>query len=267
LYSGQTLAGIVFLALVFGTHVLTRRIEGLASTVLCLVAMLDAFRSAQKLPLRGLRTLGIGVLLRVLLTVVLIFGIRAFLLHPFTVPTNGMAPTLLGNTDPSTGQSRTGDHILVDKATYRLQPPRRGDIVVFRTDNIQDIPAESRGTYYVKRIVGLPGERVSILPPFVYINGQKLTDPPIFETIASGESGYHGYGLAGDLPGGLPEGKSLASESASILLGPDEYFVLGDNSPSSLDSRYWGPVRRDSIIGRVTKIYWPRGRMGLTVAE
>jgi signal peptidase I len=101
--------------------------------------------------------------------------------------------------------------------------------------------------------VAIPGDTVSIRPPFVRINGRDLADPPFFQAMASGADGFSGYLNAGILP-------SMTNE---IVLGPDEYFVLGDNSSASLDSRHFGPIRRDSIIGRVNWIYWPPGRRGV----
>jgi signal peptidase I len=185
--------------------------------------------------------------------------LRTFVVQPFRAATNTMAPTLRGATKLANGASRFADRFFVDKLSYRLRAPRRGEIVVFRTDGIPGIPDSSRGRYYVMRIVGLPGERVSIKPPYLCINGQRVTDPPIFETIARTENGYQGYVL----PHTFPAPRYLASETDSVQLGEDEYFVLGDNSPSSADSRFWGPLRGHDIVGRVTMIYWPLNRMGI----
>lgn len=186
-------------------------------------------------------------------------GTRAFVMQPFRVPTNAMSPTIRGISTLPDGAKTAADRIICDKLVYRLRAPRRGDIVVFRTDEIPDLAKSPRAAYYAKRIAGLPGERVSIQPPYLYINGQRVTDPPIFETIARAEDGYFGYVL----PHTFPPPRYLASETDSVQLGKDEYFVLGDNSPSSLDSRFWGPVPRRSLVGPVTKIYWPLDRMGI----
>jgi len=185
--------------------------------------------------------------------------LRLFVIQPFKVPTSAMSPTLRGIEQLPDGSATFGDHIFVDKLSYRFRAPKRGETVVFRTDSIKDIPYNLQGLYYVKRIVGLPGERVSIKPPHVCINGVPVVEPPILEKIQSAKDGYHGYVLPGTT---ASMAKFLASENDSVLLGDDEYFVLGDNSRASLDSRYWGPVRRDAIVGRVTSIYWPLGRAG-----
>ena len=186
--------------------------------------------------------------------------LRAFVVQPFRAGTNSMAPTIRGATKLANGGTQAADRFFVDKLSYRFRLPRRGEIVVFRTDDISGFPNSSRVRYSVKRIVGLPSEQVSIKPPYLYINGQRVTDPPIFETIAHAEKGYSGYVL----PVTFPAPRYLALETDSVQLGEDEYFVLGDNSRSSFDSRFWGPVPRRSIVGLATKIYWPLDRIGIT---
>jgi signal peptidase I len=185
--------------------------------------------------------------------------LRAFVVQPFRAATNTMAPTIRGATKLADGRTQSADRFFVDKLSYRFRSPRRCEIVVFHTDDISGIRISSQARYFVMRIVGLPGERVSIKPPYLCINGERVTDPPIFETIAHAEKGYFGYVL----PHTFPAPQYLGSETDSVQLGEDEYFVLGDNSRSSLDSRFWGPLRRHNIVGRVTKIYWPVDRMGI----
>ena len=145
------------------------------------------------------------------------------------------------------GVVTAGDHVFVERLSYRFRRPKRGDIVVFNTDGIMGLP---QNTCYIKRIVGLPGERVGITPPFVTVSGNRLTSPSIFEMISSKIDGYSGFQLGGQLVQGL-----------EWPLGEDEYFVLGDNTSNSRDSRYWGPVPRKNIIGKVTRIYWPLSRI------
>jgi len=164
-------------------------------------------------------------------------GMRLFVLH-FRMPTNSMAPTICG-----------GDHLLVNKLAGR---PRRGDVVVFRTDEVVNITAGARGKIYIKRVVGLPGEQISFEPPRVLINGHPLTEPPILEKIQSAQDGFGGYVSPAIGP----------PPTNCHTLGPDEYFMLGDNSAHSYDSRYWGPIKRRAIIGRAVCIYWPLGRSG-----
>ena len=234
--------------------------------LLFILAPIDAFRFARRqepLPENQTRVLTLALIAGLILRVADVVVVRTFIAQPFKIPTGAMAPTLQGIGKLPDGRTEVGDHILVDKLSYRFRSPQRGEIVVFRTDEIAGIPDASRGQFWVKRVVGLPGERVSLKPPYVCINGQPVTEPVIFAEIAERRNGHTGYVLpAGDFPP-----SRLRSEADSIQLGHDEYFVLGDNSPRSLDGRFWGPLSRRAIIGRVTKIYWPAERMGITFPD
>lgn len=128
-----------------------------------------------------------------------------------------------------------GDDLIVDKVTYRFADPRRFDIVVFPFQYQKD-------TYYIKRIIGLPGETVQISEGNIYINGRLLQEDFGYEKIQN-------PGLASTL----------------ITLGQDEYFVLGDNRNNSTDSREpsVGNVTRDQIIGRALLRFWPVSEFGL----
>jgi signal peptidase I len=154
------------------------------------------------------------------------------------------------------GVSRAGDHLLLDKVTYRISKPKRGDIVVFRTDSLRHRQIRP-GDFYVKRIAGLPGERVGIQPPDLLINGEPVRHPPIFRVIASAQDGYRGFVTAD------PQARDayLSSTNDVVDLGKGEYFVLGDNTHHSMDSRYHGPIKRSAIVGKVTRVYWPFDRI------
>jgi len=152
------------------------------------------------------------------------------------------------------GVLTAGDWLLAERVSYRFRDPRRGEIAVFRTDGIDTLPP---GTFYIMRIVGLPGETIRIDPPFLLVNDEKVVEPPIFEKISSGSDGYAGYQRVSPFQPGLR--RPPANE---FVLGEDEYFVLGDNTRNSRDSRYWGAVPRKNIIGRATRVYWPFSRMG-----
>ncbi|MBI2441308.1 MAG: signal peptidase I [Lentisphaerae bacterium] len=166
------------------------------------------------------------------------YGIRT-VVQPFRVPTSAMSPTIL-----------PGDYVLVEKVTFRIGVPKRGDVVVFKTKGIASLPEDE---YFVKRIAGVPGDKVRIAPPNFIVNDQVVTNPPIFYRIASAQTPFAGFQLAS---GGL-----LKKPTDAIILEKDQYLVLGDNSRNSLDSRYWGPAPRKNIVGRATRIYWPFKRI------
>ena len=116
----------------------------------------------------------------------------------------------------------------------------------------------SKGEVFVKRIAGLPGERIRIEPPYLIVDGKKVTQPAIFQTIASKADGHAGFLLAVQTSYTTTH---LAKPTDEVMLGKDEYFVLGDNTENSLDSRYWGPVPKRNIIGKAVRVYWPFTRI------
>lgn len=166
----------------------------------------------------------------------------------FCMPASSMEPTIMGNKKNASGEKipYSGDRLFVEKISYHFRQPRRGEVVVFKSKNV--IPNTTE--YLIKRVVGLPGDRISIQPPYVLINGKKLVDPPIFKNISELMGGYLAMG-------------SLSLPADEIVLDNDKYFLMGDNSKFSLDSRHYGAVPRNNIIGRVTRIVWPLNRMKL----
>jgi len=162
--------------------------------------------------------------------------IRTFVIQAFKIPTGSMRMTLL-----------EGDLILVNKFIYgakvplanlrlpALREPKRGDVVVF-------IYPEDKQKDFIKRLVGLPGDTVEIKSGSIYIN-----DQPIKERIFS-QIYYYNRG-------------DFAAEGQKIVVPKDSYFVLGDNSLSSKDSRYWGFVPKDNLLGEALVIYWPLNRI------
>jgi|SRR3989344_5806736 len=132
---------------------------------------------------------------------------------------------------------KDGDYIITDKVTYRFSEPVRGDIVVFKNprDETQD---------FIKRIMGVPGDKVRVQGGSVYLNGTKLTEPYIENTIVTN-------------PG------SFIREGSEITVQSGYYLVFGDNRPHSSDSREWGFITKQEIIGKVFFRYWPAGTVGL----
>ncbi|MCA1807993.1 MAG: signal peptidase I [Lentisphaerae bacterium] len=143
-----------------------------------------------------------------------------------------------------------GDHIFVNRLIWHFRRPRRGEIMVFTTTGIEH-PQIKKNEHYVKRMVGLPGEELRIVPPRLLINGQPVRHPSIMQHIQQGVGDYHGYVDSGDF---------LEACHGTVSLGPRDYFACGDNQNNSLDSRYWGPVDRMNLVGPTFFVYWPISR-------
>ena len=160
----------------------------------------------------------------------LAFVVRAFLLGTFYIPTPSMEPTLT-----------SGDRILVNKLSYRLHDVNRGDLVVF------DPPAsaEPGADHLIKRVIGLAGETVTAVEGRVLIDGGLLIEP------------YLAWPEGTDAFGAVPWCDDGGAGSCRVPEG--HVFVMGDNRPNSRDSRFFGPVPVDSIVGRAFVRYWPLG--------
>ena len=192
-------------------------------------------RSLSRFP-RPVRTL-IDWTLTITLAVAGVLVFQAEIAKPYRIPTASMEPTLHCGKPTDGCRSRFSDRVIANRIVYRFHAPKRGDIIVF------DTPAGVKaacgaGGAFVKRIVGLPGEQVSMRDGHVLIDGVRLKEP---------------YLDAGDL--GREDG-----EWPRIPRGA--YFVLGDNRALSCDSRRWGVVPRGNIIGRADLRYWPPNRAG-----
>jgi len=173
----------------------------------------------------------------IILAALLALVLRTFFIQAYKIPTGSMQPTLL-----------VGDRVLVEKVGYgipipfttwrlpAIRPPRRGDVVVFRS-------VEDPHRDFIKRLVAMGGDSVEIRDFRIWVNGKPLTDPLIFREIR-----YYNRGLYGQ-PG------------KPIKVPPKHYFFLGDNSASSQDSRYWGFLPESHLVGRAFLIYWPPKRI------
>ncbi len=150
------------------------------------------------------------------------------------------------------GYIDTGDQVLVDKFSYHWIKPKRGEVFVFVTRGIDGIertfsPDQRMGgaQHYIKRLGGVPGDELKVEPPNLFING-KLAEEEGFRNVMSKENGYNGY-------------TSGVGYQLDFKLGDEEYVALGDNSGNSYDSRGWGVVPRDNIVGRALYVYLPIG--------
>jgi signal peptidase I len=162
------------------------------------------------------------------------------------------------------GHADAGDQLFVDKVTYNFVRPRLGDVFVFRTTGIRRIEASIApgmgSQYYIKRLAGLGGQTLRIAPPKLYINGE-VPDLPVFLRVMSGENGYRGYANSSAGGGAFP---ILGSPDEDYTVPRDAYFALGDNSYYSSDSRFFGPVPEQNVVGRGLVVYWPFiGQWGL----
>ena len=170
----------------------------------------------------------------------------------------------------------TGDLVLVDKVSYHFRTPKRGEVFVFETRGIERIVSEARlnnqnrGSHYIKRLVGIPGDKLSLEKPSLFING-KLPSEKGIQRVMKLEDGYHGYFNVAEIVGRSPQNPrgyrtALNTPQSSVVLpkGPskDQYFAMGDNSANSSDSRYWGPVDEYLLLGPGLFTLWPFENFG-----
>jgi len=180
--------------------------------------------------------------------------LRSFLVEPFRIPSGSMMPTLL-----------VGDFILVNKYAYGIRlpvlntkiieigEPRRGDVVVFRYPKDPSVD-------YIKRVVGVPGDRIGYYDKVLHINGEPITQMP--------DGVYVGKGSGVSMSGAGKRREQLGDVQHQILVMPrapglegeyvvkeNEYFAMGDNRDNSNDSRYWGPVPEQNLVGKAFRIW------------
>jgi signal peptidase I len=197
-----------------------------------------------------------GVIAEWTVTIVLLLFGMTTLVQAFVIPTGSMEDTLL-----------IGDHLLVDKLAYAPSGPiskyllpyedvKRGDIIVFR------FPVDIRQTF-VKRVIGVPGDRIHIEDKQVFLNGKKLDEPYKYHKQAYIDSYRDNF--PGEPNVALSEsGQAMLEKNVDrknsprgeVVVPPGNYFAMGDNRDSSLDSRYWGFVPRQNIVGKPLIIYW-----------
>ncbi len=168
----------------------------------------------------------------VLIAVVISFFIITFVVQAFYIPSSSMEVTL-----------KPGDRIFVNKFIYRFRQPKRQEIIVFKAPFEQEGNDKTInfGTNFIKRLIALPGDRVKIIDGKVYINDKLLKE----EYIAN-----RSY-----------------DDRPEITVPKGHYYVLGDNRNNSYDSRFWGFVPEDNIVGKAMVVFWPLNRMGLIREE
>jgi signal peptidase I len=154
---------------------------------------------------------------------ILAFGIRTFVAEARYIPSSSMEPTLEIN-----------DRLIIEKVSYRFQDPDRGDVVVFSPT--QALKEQNFKDAFIKRVIGLPGDKVIVKNGQVYVN-----DKPIQEKYIAQPPDY---------------------DFGPVVVPEDSYLVLGDNRNNSYDSHYWGYVPRQNLIGKAFVRFWPINRMG-----
>jgi signal peptidase I len=169
-----------------------------------------------------------GENIRILLIALLLaLFIRTFIAEPRFIPSASMVPTL-----------NLGDRLVVEKIAYRLHPPERSDIVVFQVPlALQEESGYSADQAFIKRVIGLPGDRIALRAGKVYRNGQLLTEPYIVE-------------------------QPKAEDISEITVPPQQLFVMGDNRNNSNDSRYWGFLPMKNLIGHAVWRFFPLDKWG-----
>jgi signal peptidase I len=176
----------------------------------------------------------LSALLVVLVLAALGLLMAGLVFEHFWVPTPSMAATLT-----------PGDHVLVDRLAYRVKAPQRGDVVVFHPPGQEAV--------YIKRIIGVPGDTISLRDGAVYVNGRRLDEPYVKESAGALER--------------TDPWSSDATASWSLItpyvVPAGNYFVMGDNRTDSDDSRDWGPVPRAAILGEAVVTFWPLGHLRL----
>jgi signal peptidase I len=164
--------------------------------------------------------------------------IQAYLVKPYRIPSPSMVDTL-----------EIGDRVLVNRVVYHLKDLERGDVVVFRWPKNRDV-------VFIKRLVGLPGDRLQAMEGKLYVNGVAQDEPYVHKTDGVTDPTNPVGTIAGTTvsqPWGLSDEYTV----------PDgHYFMMGDNRTNSDDSRVWGPVPEDDLIGEAFFVYWPLDRLG-----
>ena len=164
------------------------------------------------------------------------FGIQSFIARPFAIPSPSMLPTI-----------EVGDRVMVNRLSYQVGEVERGQVIVFDTP----ANAESNEDFFIKRVIGLPGDRVTLRDGEVYIGEQRMVEPYL-------AAGSRNAQAQRPIPG-------CAQEAASFrecIVPQGHVFVMGDNRNASVDSRVFGPVPIDTIVGRAAMRVWPPTELG-----
>ena len=202
--------------------------------------LLDAYLCAKKFNLKHQVKPSVSWVRRIILSVAIISFLAIinvqilvskciynYMVEPLVVPAVHMDPTLV-----------EGDHVFIDKMIYHRSEPQRGDVVVF-------IDPKNLKKHYIKRIVGLPQEIVKIREGKLIVNERVISTPTIFKSLQYTNKGTYGQA------------------DKKVKVANSAYFLLGDNSEESYDSRIFGSIPKEYIVGKIYKVYYPHNRAGM----
>ena len=170
------------------------------------------------------------------IAVAVVFLLKAYVVNPYRIPSSSMEPTFHCAVPGAGCEASRSDRVIANRFIYHFEEPERGDIVVFDTPSRAE-SACGIGGVFVKRIVGLPDEEIAQAGGVVYIDGRPLKELYLQPERAGGR------------------------DFARVAIPDDQYFMMGDNRRQSCDSRNWGTVPRENLIGPVFLIYWPVDRL------
>jgi signal peptidase I len=182
--------------------------------------------------IEAIKTIGLSLLLA--------FGIRSYVAEARYIPSGSMEPTLLIN-----------DRLIVEKVSYYFNTPNRGDIVVFNpTNRLKELGYKDA---FIKRVVGVPGDRVEVIEGSVFVNSRQLSEPYVHQTEnVSDPTSVETCQAEGE--------RAFLAQMQTIPA--NHYLVLGDNRNNSYDGRCWGLVAKENLVGRASFRFWPLQRIG-----
>jgi signal peptidase I len=186
---------------------------------------------------RGWR-LTIDWLVTIVGAILIVLAIKEWVINPYRIPSSSMEPTLHCAAPAPGCEASFSDRVLACRFCYHLFDPERGDVVVFNTPP-EAVRECGSGGVFVKRLIGLPGDTWEERDGQVFINGKPLDEPYVDDEHRDSDS------------------------HAPLEIPPDHYFMMGDNRNGSCDSRRWGTVPEENLIGKVIATYWPPSRISI----
>lgn len=181
--------------------------------------------------LRVLGSFFLDIVETVVVSLSIFLIVYLFVMQPHQVNGSSMYPNF-----------EDGEYVMTDKLSYKLGHPSRGDVIVFHAPDTANCP-EGTGCDFIKRVIGLPGETIEVRDDMVLVNGEVL------------EETY--------LPAGFVTRPGRFTAQGPVSVPQNNYFLMGDNRGHSSDSRAWGFIREDAIVGKAFFRYWPYNRLGL----